>query len=256
LGHGIERYLQARRNFAIRVAKPGRFDEWKHYFQGAPEASESRLLEGVGTFATVVRSTAIGFTIETLLLDSESTALAISHHVDLNPSSKAPSAPIPLSAEDEPAIWPALLRMKPLQSFWELEMRTNHFQTMKDVLPDAWVLDPTPIPPGAVIPRLEISDWGDIETIRYSGRDYKLSEAWQKEESKTSLTSKVLLEDWRVALNKALEIFPSRVQIFKELVSALDSHLIVALYDKTEKRTDLASALLITESSISKVISM
>ena len=255
LGHGIERYLQARRNFAIRVAKPGRFDEWKPYFQGAPQASESRLVEGLGTFATVVRSTAIGFTIDTLLLDSESTALAVSHHVDLNPSSKAPSAPIPLSAEDEPAIWPALLRMKPLQSFWELEMRTNHHQTMKEVLPDAWVLDPTPIPPGAVIPRLGISDWGDIETIRYSGRDYTLPAAWQKEVSKV-LSSEVLLEEWRDSLNNALENFPSKVQVFSELVSAKDSHLIVAIYEKTEKRTDFIGALLISESIIGKVISM
>jgi hypothetical protein len=83
-----------------------------------------------------------------------------------------------------------------------------------------------------------------------------LSAAWQKEESKTSLTSKVLLEDWRVALNKALEIFPSKVQVFSELVSAKDSHLIVAIYEKTEKRTDFIGALLISESIIGKVISM
>jgi hypothetical protein len=255
LGHGIERYFQARRNFAIRVAKPGRFDEWKPYFQGAPEASESRLLEDVGTFATVLRSTAIGFSFDTLLLNSESTALAISHHVDLNPSCKAPIAPIPLSAADEAAIWPALIRMKPLQSFWELEMRTNHYQTMKKVLPDAWVLDSSPIPPGAVIPRLEISDWGDIETIRYGGRDYKLSGAWQKEVLKV-LSSEVLLEEWRDSLNNALENFPPKVQVFSELVSAKDNHLIIAIYEKTEKRTDFIGALLISESSIGKVISM
>jgi hypothetical protein len=238
----------------IRVTKPGRFDGWKPYFQGAPEASESRLLEGVGTFATVVRSTAIGFTIETLLLDSESTALAISHHVDLNPSSKAPSAPIPLSAEDEPAIWPALLRMKPLQSFWELEMRTNHYQTMKDLLPDAWVLDPSPIPPGAVIPRLEISDWGDIEPLRAVSSSFILSDAWEVG-VETSLSGSASNEEWKKLLGSALQSVPSKFHVLTEVSPASGAEQIIALYEKTEKRTDLLGALSISESSINTVVS-
>ena len=254
LGHGIERYLQARRNFAIRVAKPGHFGEWKPYFQGSRQANESRLLEGVGTFATVVRSTASGFTTDTLLLDSESTALAISHHVDLNPSSKAPAAPIPLSAEDEPAIWPALLRMKPLQSFWELEMRTNHYQTMKEVLPDAWVLDPSPIPPGAVIPRLGISDWGDIESLSSGSSSFLLSDAWEIG-VETSLSGSVSHEEWRKLLGSALQSVPSQIHVLTEVSPASGAEQIIALYEKTDKRTDLLGALSIGESSVAKVIS-
>jgi hypothetical protein len=174
--------------------------------------------------------------------------------VDLNPASKAPTAPIPLSVVDEAAIWPALLRMKPLQSFWELEMRTNHYQTMKDVLPDAWVLDPTPIPPGAVIPRLEISDWGDIEPLRSCSSSFILSDAW-KLGAETSLSGSVSNEVWRSLLGSALQSVPSQIHVLTEVAPGSGAEQIIALYERTDKRTDLLGALSVSESSIAKVVS-
>ncbi len=241
LGLGIERFLHARRVLLNRVAKPGRMEEWKPYFQEAPDAAKLGLLEGVGTFAVALLPTASGLSLAKLLLDETSAAEVAARWHEMNPASKAPSAALAAASADEAAIWPALLRLKPLQSFWELEMRSNHFNTLLTVMPDAWVLDPAPIPPGAVIPRLEIPDWNQLEALASKGRSFALSGAWQ---TRTPTT-----------LTEALQSYPDQVNVLMEVSPATSAGLIFALYEKTEKRTDLLGALLLNQSTIAKVIS-
>lgn len=63
------------------------------------------------------------------------------------------------------AIWPALLRLPALNEFWRQHLRGNVLETLLKVLPQAWLMEKEPLPPGAVIAGLEISDWGQLEKV-------------------------------------------------------------------------------------------
>jgi hypothetical protein len=62
----------------------------------------------------------------------------------------------------EEKLWLALLWSRPLQDFWRQELRESHFTELKKLVPESWVLDPTPLPPHGVIPGLDIQDWGAL----------------------------------------------------------------------------------------------
>lgn len=50
--------------------------------------------------------------------------------------------------------WHALLRLRPLREFWVHQLRAKHLAALAEVLPPAWIIDPAPLPPGAVLPGL------------------------------------------------------------------------------------------------------
>jgi hypothetical protein len=88
-----------------------------------------------------------------------------------NPASaKEPLLSLPESLNAP--VWLALLRLRQLRDFWEPELRRSGLDHFLALLPDAWLLDPTPLPPGAVIPRLEIASWDELETLASVGRKF------------------------------------------------------------------------------------
>jgi hypothetical protein len=72
----------------------------------------------------------------------------------------------------EEKMWFALFWLKPLQEFWRRELGEKYFLQLQRVIPYSWLLDPTPLPQHAVIPRLEIHDWR--EAAKFSQRDRDL----------------------------------------------------------------------------------
>ena len=72
----------------------------------------------------------------------------------------------------EEKMWFALFWLKPLQEFWRRELGEKYFLQLQKVIPYSWLLDPTPLPQHAVIPRLEIHDWR--EAAKFSQRDRDL----------------------------------------------------------------------------------
>lgn len=73
---------------------------------------------------------------------------------------------IPASLNDP--LWPALLRLRPLRDYWERELRRATVDLLLELIPDAWLLDPTPLPPGSVIPRLELESWDSLDVASRS----------------------------------------------------------------------------------------
>jgi hypothetical protein len=73
--------------------------------------------------------------------------------------------------------WAALLQMPALRSNWIRGLRASHFDHLMRLLPASWLMDPTPLPPGCVIPGLEISNWVDLVTLRNQGRCFKIQSA-------------------------------------------------------------------------------
>ena len=50
----------------------------------------------------------------------------------------------------------------------------KYFFKLQDVIPYSWLLDPTPLPQHAVIPRLEIHDWREASRFSHKDRDLLL----------------------------------------------------------------------------------
>jgi hypothetical protein len=78
----------------------------------------------------------------------------------------------PIKPYLEEKMWFALFWFQPLREFWRRELGDKYFIKLQEVIPYSWLLDPTPLPQHAVIPRLEIHDWR--EAARFSQKDRDL----------------------------------------------------------------------------------
>lgn len=74
----------------------------------------------------------------------------------------------------EEKMWFALFWLKPLREFWRRELGEKYFLKLREVIPYTWLLDPTPLPQHAVIPRLEIHDWREAAKFSQKERDLLL----------------------------------------------------------------------------------
>ena len=78
----------------------------------------------------------------------------------------------PIKPYLEEKMWFALFWLQPLREFWRRELGDKYFIKLQEVIPYSWLLDPTPLPQHAVIPRLEIHNWR--EAARFSQKDRDL----------------------------------------------------------------------------------
>ena len=78
----------------------------------------------------------------------------------------------PIKPYLEEKMWFAFFWMQPLREFWRRELGDKYFIKLQEVIPYSWLLDPTPLPQHAVIPRLEIHDWR--EAAKFSQKDREL----------------------------------------------------------------------------------
>jgi hypothetical protein len=78
----------------------------------------------------------------------------------------------PIKPYLEEKMWFALFWLQPLRDFWRRELGEKYFSKLQEVIPYSWLLDPTPLPQHAVIPRLEIYHWR--EAAKFSQKDREL----------------------------------------------------------------------------------
>ena len=76
----------------------------------------------------------------------------------------------PPIAHLEEKLWLALLHMPGLQRSWQKELRAAHLQRLQQVVPFGWVVDATPLPPQAALPRLGLHSWDDVAALGRSAR--------------------------------------------------------------------------------------
>ncbi|HEV2095977.1 MAG TPA: hypothetical protein VGQ82_05695 [Chthoniobacterales bacterium] len=80
----------------------------------------------------------------------------------------------PLKPYLEEKMWFALFWMQPLREFWRRELGEKYFVKLHESIPYSWPMDPTPLPPHAVIPRLEINDWCEAGKLSQKDRELLL----------------------------------------------------------------------------------
>ena len=111
----------------------------------------------------------------------------------------------------EEKMWFALFWMQPLHEFWRRELGEKYFLQLQRVIPYSWLLDPTPLPQHAVIPRLEIHDWREAAKFSQKDRDLLLKVSgfsplgWGSRG--IALGSDLPHAEWQQRIEHALETF-------------------------------------------------
>ena len=127
----------------------------------------------------------------------------------------------PIKPYLEEKMWFALFWMQPLREFWHRELGEKYFVKLQEVIPYSWLLDPTPLPQHAVIPRLEIHDWREAAKFSQKDRDLLLKVSgfsplgWGSRG--ISLGSDLAHAEWEKRIENALATFeqsPTIVQRF------------------------------------------
>ena len=60
----------------------------------------------------------------------------------------------------------ALLHLPALRRFWMQELRFQHFEALRNLLPGAWIMDEAKVPAGAVVSGLDIVSWSDVPRLQ------------------------------------------------------------------------------------------
>jgi hypothetical protein len=105
----------------------------------------------------------------------------------------------------------ALLWNGHLTDFWRHELGERFFHHLLSLVPYTWILDPSPMPPHAAIPELNLTDWRQLKLLSQRQRDLILKisgfspDAWGSRGVR--LGSDLSSADWSAAVDHALESF-------------------------------------------------
>jgi hypothetical protein len=105
----------------------------------------------------------------------------------------------------------ALLWNRNLQDFWRRELGQSFFERLRHLVPYSWLVEPEPLPPHAVIPELNLTDWRQLETLSQKERELILkvsgfsAHAWGARG--VFLGSDLPHAEWTAAVEKALAEF-------------------------------------------------
>jgi hypothetical protein len=119
----------------------------------------------------------------------------------------------------------ALLHHPMLRSYWEKQVGGDCFVHLKTIMPKTWILDPTPLPPTAIIPDLQVrghavSNWTELETASQKERHFVIKPSGFSElawgSRGVSVGHDLSQKDWANALRRALASFPSTPYVLQE----------------------------------------
>ena len=105
----------------------------------------------------------------------------------------------------------ALLWNRNLRGFWRQELGESFYQRLLRLVPYTWLVDPTPLPPHAAIPELNLSDWQQLKELSQKERDLILKvsgfspRAWGARG--VFLGSDLAQADWATVVDEALANF-------------------------------------------------
>ena len=105
----------------------------------------------------------------------------------------------------------ALLWNRHLQEYWRQQLGEGFLQRMLRLVPYTWLMDPTPLPPHAAIPELNLTDWRQLELLSHKERELILkvsgfsAHAWGARG--VFLGSDLPHVGWASAVQRALESF-------------------------------------------------
>ena len=124
----------------------------------------------------------------------------------------------------EEKMWSALFWSQPLRGFWGAQLRENLRQRLADYFPFSWIIDPSPVPHHAELPRLGITDWRQLGKFSQKERSLVLKVSGFSELAWGSHSVKVGEDipgdQWQAAIETAIEDFPQQPWIMQEFKRA------------------------------------
>jgi hypothetical protein len=105
----------------------------------------------------------------------------------------------------------ALLWNRNLRDFWRQELGESFLNRLLKLAPYSWVIDPSPLPPHAAIPEINLTDWRQLKALSQKERDLILKvsgfspHAWGARG--VFLGSDLSQADWAAAVDGALANF-------------------------------------------------
>jgi hypothetical protein len=105
----------------------------------------------------------------------------------------------------------ALLWNRNLQSFWRQELGESFLMRLKKIIPYTWLVDPTPLPPHAAIPELNLTDWQQLKSLSQKERELILKISGFSEKAWGArgvyFGSDLSQADWSAAVDEAVSNF-------------------------------------------------
>lgn len=131
----------------------------------------------------------------------------------------------PMRHFQEEKIGLALFHHHLLAEFWAENLPKRSLELLRRLIPQSWVMDPAPLPPGAVLdgPRAAgrmLNDWRDLAGATQKERDLiiKISgfheTAWGARS--VVLGSDCSREEWQQGLDQALRLAPTNLHVLQE----------------------------------------
>jgi hypothetical protein len=124
----------------------------------------------------------------------------------------------------EEKLWLALFWLRPLREIWRRELRDSHWRTLKEIIPYSWIVDPTPLPHHAVLPRLEIQDFRELADLSQSERELVLKVSGFSEIGWGSRSVRIghdlPHDEWKSAVDTAIDDFPQQPWLLQEFSHA------------------------------------
>jgi hypothetical protein len=113
----------------------------------------------------------------------------------------------------------ALLWNRNLHDFWRQELGEGFLARLKKLVPYTWVVDPMPLPPQAVIPELNLTDWQQLKTLSQKERELILKVSGFSEHAWGArgvfLGSDLSHEEWAKAVDDAIQHFEQSPRVLQ-----------------------------------------
>ncbi|MGD1029865.1 MAG: hypothetical protein ABSA05_01870 [Opitutaceae bacterium] len=130
----------------------------------------------------------------------------------------------PMRAFQEEKLGFALFHHPRLRDYWAEALHGRSFRLLSELIPPTWVIDPAPLPPGALLdgPKVGgrmLSDWMDLAAASQKERDLiiKISgfheTAWGARS--VVLGSDCSREEWQEGVQRAVEMAPTNLHILQ-----------------------------------------
>jgi len=118
----------------------------------------------------------------------------------------------------------ALFHHHLLQDYWTEALSSRGFKLLHALIPKSWVMDPAPLPPGAVLdgPRAagrSLNDWRDLVNASQKERDLIIKISGYHETAwgarSVLLGSDCSREEWQHGVERAIELAPANLHVLQ-----------------------------------------
>jgi len=118
----------------------------------------------------------------------------------------------------------ALFHHHLLQDYWAEALSSRALKILRTLIPLSWVMDPAPLPPGAVLdgPRVggrALNDWRDLSNASQKERDLIIKISGYHETAwgarSVVLGSDCSREEWQQAIERAMDLAPANLHVLQ-----------------------------------------